>query len=163
MLRTEIVTVPASWGARDAGKMFRITEMPALRAEKWAWRLFLAVKGTSGQVPDSLAPLGMVAVGLRGINAFLASDVEWEKLEPLLDEMLTCVGLVRDPTTKDPVNDGPLASAIMPETDIFEVKTLGWLRSEVVRIHTNFSFIEATLNWLATLPKDSTISTSPSG
>lgn len=153
-LKTETIVVPASWGGRDAGKTFVITEMPAARAEKWAWRLILALKGTSAQIPESLAELGMVAVAIRGVNSFLASDVDFGKLEPLLDEMLGCISVVRDPSAPHVV------TALIPDADIMEIKTIGWLRSEVLRLHTNFSIVEALLRWLATLNQAST-STSP--
>lgn len=154
MLKTEVVTV-GEWGGRDRGKIFKLTEMPARRAEKWAWRLFLAVKGTGAQVPESLAQFGMVAVAIRGINSFLASDVDFAKLEPLLDEMIDeCVGLVRDINAVDPVNGGPLGSPMFADADIEEVPTIAWLRSEVLRLHTGFSVVEALLTWVSTLPKE---------
>lgn len=140
--KSETVKVPL-WGGRDAGKLFRLTEMPAARAEKWALRLVLAMKGTSAAIPESLAPFGMVAVAIRGINSFLASDVDFNKLEPLLDEMFECVKMVRDPAHPDVISD------LVSDDDIEEVKTRGWLRSEVLRLHTNFSFIDAVSTWVA--------------
>lgn len=140
--KSELVRVP-DWGARDAGKIFRITEMPAARAEKWALKLMLALKGTSAAIPEGLAPYGMVAVAIRGINSFLASDVDFDKLEPLLDEMFTCIQIIRDPQHPD------VASEIVSDDDIQEVKVRGWLRSEVLRVHTNFSFLEALSAWWA--------------
>jgi hypothetical protein len=140
-----IVTVPAEYG-RDSGKHFRIEEFDAVRAEKWAWRLFLAVKGTEGAVPTDIAPLGMIAVAIHGINAFLASDVDWSKLEPLLDEMLECVTIARDVKTAD--HDGVLIGHKVLVGDIEEPATATWLRSEVVRLHTNFSFIDAASTWI---------------
>jgi hypothetical protein len=140
--KSEIVQVPA-WGGRDAGKLFRITEMAAGPAEKWALRFALALKGTTASIPESLAPYGMVAIAIRGINSFLASDVDFAKLEPLLDEMFECVQIIRDKAHPE------TASAIVSDDDIEEVKTRGWLRSEVLRIHTNFSFDEALSSWWA--------------
>lgn len=146
--KREVVTIPAEWGGRDAGKHFLITEAPAMQAEKWAWKLWIAVKGTSASIPESIAPLGMIAVAIRGINSFLAADVEFEKLEPLLDEIMTCVQIVRDPNTPDPVLPGvPLATKLMTD-DIQEPRTITWLRGEVVRVHTNFSFIDAMTAWM---------------
>lgn len=138
--KSEIVTVPA-WGGRDAGKKFLITEKASGPAEKWAFRLVLALKGTSAAIPENLAPFGMVAIAIRGINSFLATDVDFDKLEPLLDEMFDCVQIIRDPAHPD------IATALVSDDDIEEVKTRGWLRSEVLRIHTNFSFIDALSTW----------------
>ena len=137
MRKREVVTVPASWGGRDANKNFVVTEMPATRAEKWAWRLMIAVKGTTAEVPQEVAALGMVGVAIRGLNAFLASDVDFAKLEPLLDEMMTCVTVVRDLQHPD------VATPIVSDDDVEEVRTVAWLRSEVLRVHTGFSAAEA--------------------
>lgn len=147
--KREVVTVPVEWGGRDAGKHFLITEASAMQAEKWAWKLWIAVKGTSASIPENIAPLGMIAVAIRGINSFLAADVEFEKLEPLLDELMTCIKIVRDPGTPDPALEGvPLATSVMPD-DVQEPRTITWLRGEVVRVHTNFSFIDAATAWIS--------------
>lgn len=134
--RTERCVVP-SWGKRDAGKTFLVTEMPAMQAEKWAWKMVIAVKGTTARVPEEVAQLGMIGIAVRGLNAFLASDVDFAKLEPLLDEMMTCVSLVRDPAHPD------VATPIASPDDIEEPVTVTWLRSEVLRVHTGFSAAEA--------------------
>lgn len=135
MRKKESVVVPAM-GGRDDGKTFAIEEMPAAKAEKWAWRMFIALKGTSAEIPQEVAGLGMVGVAIRGINAFLAADVRFQDIEPLLDEMMTCVMIVRDPRYP------AVVAALIPE-DVEEVRTMGWLRSEVLRIHTGFSGAEA--------------------
>jgi hypothetical protein len=141
MLKSTILVVP-NWGGRDDGKTFLLTEKPASVAEKWAYRLFLAIKGTTAQVPDDVARLGMVGVAIRGINSFLAADIRWSDIDPLLDEMFTCVQIIRDPKH-------PSVSSAPAESDIEEVQTRGWLRSEVLRLHTNFSFIDAVSTLLS--------------
>lgn len=138
--KTELVRVP-EWGGRDAGKIFKITEMAAGPAEKWALRFILALKGTTAAIPESLAPYGMIAIAIRGINSFLASDVDYSKLEPLLDEMFSCIEIVRD------IAHPTVASALISDDDIEEVRTRGWLRSEVLRLHTGFSFLDALSVW----------------
>lgn len=143
MRKTEMVRVPDWDGSRDAGKYFLITEMPAARAEKWAMRAFLALKGTTGEVPPEVMQLGMVAVAWRGLNAFLAADVDAAKLEPLMDEMLTCVQMIRDPRAVDKATGGPVATPIVSDDDVEEVRTILWLRSEVLRVHTGFSAADA--------------------
>ena len=40
---------------RDKGKMFLLTEMPALQAEKWAIRAFLALAKAGLVIPDDVA------------------------------------------------------------------------------------------------------------
>ncbi len=141
MRKVETVKVPAGFG-RDVGKLFVVTEMPAARAEKWALRLFLAMKGTKGEVPSEVMALGMVAVAWKGLNAFLAAPVSPEEIEPLMDEMFTCVGMVRDPKHPDVV------TAVVSDDDVEEVQTRLWLRSEVLRVHTGFSSADALSKFL---------------
>lgn len=152
MRKQEHVVVPSEWGGRDAGKMFLIEEMDAARAEKWALRLYLAVKGTTAEIPPEVERLGMVGVAIRGLNAFFAAPVKFEELEPLLDEMFTCVRMVRDPNRAD------VATALMP-SDVEEVRTRAWLRSEVLRVHTNFSFSDALWRLMTILTREDSPST----
>lgn len=159
MKKVEIIKVPSTPAyARDAGKIFRITEKPALVSEKWAWRLFLAFKGTTAQVPPEVQALGMVGIAWRGLNSFLAATVEWDKVEPLLDELLADgIEIVRDPSKPSVFTD------MHPLEDIEEVATLPWLRSEVIRVHTGFSLAENlwTLVSAMTGPASPTTPTSP--
>ena len=137
--KIEVVVAPANFG-RDAGKHFKITEWPAARAEKWAWRASIALKGTTAQIPRDIERLGMVGVARFFLNAYLAADIDVDRLMPLLDEMMTCVEIIRVPGTKDPANPQyPLSEPMFGQDDVSEVRTIGWLRSEVIRIHTNFS------------------------
>jgi hypothetical protein len=141
----DYVTVPSGVTAlrRDAGKMFRVKEWPARRAEKWAWGMVFALKGSSGQIPDDVARLGMVGVGIRLLNTVLGAPVQYAEIEPYMDELIDeCVTIVRDPTNRDKATGGYIASA-HNESDFLEVGTLQWLRSEVIRVHTNFSVIDA--------------------
>lgn len=157
MRKTTSVTVDQE--GRDLGKTFLLTEMPAAAAEKWALRMFVALKGSGdgNAIAESVVRLGMVGVALQGLNVFLRADIDPKVLEPLLDEMLTCIKIIRDPQRPDVV------TAMRADIDIEEVPTLLWLRSEVIRLHTNFSPAEAlfTLMSLATQPASSTTSTSP--
>ena len=159
-LKTKTVTVPDWDGGRDGGKVFLLTEMPSAQAEAWALRMFVALKGHGNGIPESAQRLGMVGVAFAGINAFMQADVDPDVLIPLLNEMLSkCVKRIRDP--KVPV---PSGIDISP-TDIMDVATRVWLRSEVLNLHTNFSLTDAFWRWMSdwkTL-KDSleTTSTSP--
>jgi len=157
--KKETVVAP-EWCGRDAGKVFFITEMAAYHAEKWAWSMVLALKGTDGFIPDEVARLGMVGVAIRGINAFLASDPNPDRFFPLLDQMMTCVQIVRDPKNHPEVVM-PLATAagLDPYPDIADPATFGFLRSEVLRVHTNFSFIDAMWKWLSEMSAKDTSTT----
>lgn len=153
MRKTTTVTVEEP--GRDLGKVFLLTEMPAAAAEKWALRMFVALKGSgdSNTIAESIVRLGMVGVALQGLNVFLRADIDPKVLEPLLDEMLTCVKIIRSPAHPEAV------TAMRPDFDIEEVSTLLWLRSEVIRLHTNFSPAEALFTLISTamkLPSSST-------
>lgn len=159
MRKSEIVTVPSEWGGRDANKHFLITEWDAFRAEKWAWRAFIMLKGTTAQIPLDVARLGMVGVAIRAINAVLAADVDENRLLPLLDEMMTCVQRVRDPGVKDRTTGKPIATPLVGQDDVEEIRTVGWLRSEVARLHVNFSPAEALSELISALSKAENSST----
>lgn len=143
MRKVEVVTVP-NWGTRDDGKLFRITEKDAIAAEKWAMRMFIAIKGTGGQMPEGVQQLGMVGIAITGINAFLAAPVSYAEIEPLLDDLLACVSIVRHPQRPD------IAQPLMPD-DIEEPRTVAWLRSEVLRVHTGFSFADGLSSLLSSI------------
>lgn len=141
MRKSEPVKASASFG-RDAGKIYIITEWPSAVAEKWAARLFVALKGTKGEVPPEIMQMGMLAVAWRGLNSFLAADVDVDKLIPLMDEMWECVQVVRDDKRPDII-------ANLIDIDIEEVRTRLWLRGEIVRVHTGFSVADALSRFLA--------------
>lgn len=144
-----VVTVPDTFG-RDAGKHFKIREWPALRAEKWAWRMGICLKGTSVYIPEDILKLGMVGVTHRMINGILAADIDADTFIGLLDEMLECVQIVRVMSTPDPIDPRyPLGDSPTLEDDIEEPKTVTWLRSEVLKLHTNFDWAEGLSKWLS--------------
>lgn len=151
--KQELVVVPIEWGGRDANKNFRITEMPATRSEKWGMRALLMLRGSGERVPDNVQGLGMVGVAILGINVFLRGEMNFEALEPLLDEMMTCVEIVRDPRHPD------VATPLVSDDDIEEVQTRLWLRSEVLRVHTGFSPADALSTLVAAIqaPPESTL------
>lgn len=146
--KVEFVTVP-DWGKRDAGKVFKITEWGARRAETWAWGMVFALKGTSGEIPEDIARMGMVGVAIKLTNTVLKADVNFAAVKPFYDELIDeCVLIVRDPTNRDRVTQQPIATALM-DGDFAEVPTLQWLRSEVIRVHTNFSILDALFELLS--------------
>jgi hypothetical protein len=139
--KKETMRVPSGFG-RDTGKTFVLTEMPSARAEKWGLRMLVALKGSGYEVPESAMRLGIVGVAFMGLNTFLRADVDLAVLEPLLDQMMECVTMIRDPSVSD--FETPLSS----DDDIEEVSTRLWLRSEIIRLHTDFSLREAFLKWI---------------
>jgi hypothetical protein len=115
---------------RDHLKMFRIKEMSAMRAEKWAIRAMLALARSKPEIPDEVAQGGLASVARFAIEAL--SGLSFAEAEPLMDEMMQqCVFFVPDQTKQ-------LKTAIT-ENDIDEISTLVFLRAEVLDLHTGFS------------------------
>jgi hypothetical protein len=135
MRETVKVVVPEFPGTRnrDINKLFLITEWPAARAERWAIETLLAANKGAGELPTSLAGLGMDVIAIIGINTFLRGNADSVVLIPLWDQLLECVKVIRDPSKPD------IAMDLVPDADIKEVATRIWLRSEVLSLHLNFS------------------------
>jgi len=121
------VTISAE--GRDFGKVFRIHEMPASQAERWAIRAFLAMAKSGVDVPDDVADAGMAGLAAFGLKAL--SGVSFELAGPLMDEMFECVKIVPDPKK-------PMIERALIEDDIEEVKTRLYLRKEIFTLHTGF-------------------------
>ena len=139
MRKTDIVVVP-EWGKRDAGKTFLIREWPAERAEKWGIKALLAYNRGGGQIDvDAAIGAGMEGIFFLGVQTFLRGQIRAEEAIPILDELLDCVRIIRDPKARDAATGEPVATPIVSEDDVEEVQTRMWLRSEVLRLHTNFS------------------------
>ena len=167
MRKKEVVRVPDGYG-RDSSppKYFKITEWPAMRAEKWAWRMALCLKGSSAYIPEDIARLGIIGITARIVNGILGADIDETRFLPLLDEMMECVQIVRVKDTPDPNDPGmPLSTPMDLDDDIEEPRTVAWLRSEVLRVHTNFSIAEGLYKLLSaagnTQEASSTTPTSP--
>lgn len=87
-MRKEITITIES--GRDGGKSFHVTEMSASQVEKWAARALLVLMGGNGQMDAAVKNLSktssasaLVSVGLGAL-----SNVSWDKVEPLYDELL---------------------------------------------------------------------------
>lgn len=110
---------------RDAGKVFVITEMPALQMDKWATRALNAIgKNQSGGV------LALLALGVPElINSFLQAD--YDKIEPLMQEMLQCCSFKKDGTT-----------VVLNEDFVNEIvedwNTITNLRIEAIKLNLGF-------------------------
>lgn len=154
MRKIEDVTVPQTF-SRDAGKVFRITEWSAKKADDWSVRVVLAYNRGGGDLPliNAIAGRGMEAVAYVGIQTFLRGNIKPEEVIPILDELLECVQIVRSLKAIDQVTGLPLATQIVSDDDIEEVKTRWWLRSEVLRIHTGFSLAEVLSKWISAIMK----------
>lgn len=141
MRRTALVTIndPKS---RDNGKSFRITEMSADAAERWAFKLLLAFANAGARLPD-----GVLDAGIAGIQATLPglliqglrslAGLRYEDAEPILEAMLRCVEF------RAPGTEQYFALQGTGMTQVEEVSTLLKLRYEVLQIHLGFSLADA--------------------
>ena len=113
---------------RDAGKVFIITEMPALQMDKWATRALNAIgKGKEGGV------MALLALGVpEMINAFMEAD--YDKIGPLFKEMLECCAFKKDNTT-----------VVLKEEFVDDIiedwNTIANLRIEAIKLNLGF-FLE---------------------
>jgi hypothetical protein len=126
--RTKELTIMAE--GRDKDKLFLLTEMPAVQAEKWAGRALLALLKSGVELPDDAAQAGIAGIAAVGLKAF--GSINWADAEPLLDEMMTCVQVIPNKRDKRVVRG-------LFEEDIEEVTTLFMLRKELLELHLGFS------------------------
>jgi len=116
-------------GQRDAGKMFRITEMDADQAETWAMRALLALAKGGIDIGDAVSG-GMQQLAVLGIQSL--GKLSFEEVKPLWDDVMTCVTIVPEPSF-------PENTRTLVHNDIEEVATRIRLRAEVIALHTGFS------------------------
>lgn len=142
-LKELIVTIKDD--GRDQGKTFKIIEMPASKAEKWAARAFLALLRSGIDIPEDASALGMAGVAAMGLKAF--SGIRFEEAEQLMDEMFDCIWMIPD-LAKYPDNKRALV-----ESDIEEIATRLRLRVEVLQLHMGFSMSAALAKSRAAVSK----------
>lgn len=144
--RTKTVAVPALTASNrdhEHKKVFLITEWDAATAERWGMSMMLALNRSAGEIPMDLSGIGMEGVAVLGINTFLRGNIQAAEILPLLDQLLDCVQIVRDPKHPE------VATALASPDDIEEVATRLWLRSQVIELHTGFSPAAALSAWAA--------------
>lgn len=148
---TVSITDPDS---RDNHKVYKLTEMPASKAEKFAVRAFLALARGGVEIPENIKDAGMA--GLATVGFSMLSKVEFVDAELLMDEMMTCVTFI-------PNTQSPDFSRNLVESDIEEIKTRVRLRAEVFALHTGFSWADAAsrLNSMIPAPASQDTKTSP--
>ena len=111
---------------RDSDRVYRITEMSALKAEKWALRALWGIAGAGVEIPDNISKTPFARLIEIGLTAI--SNIPFQLAEPLLDEMLTCVSVV--------MPDGKARARIAD--DFEEPMTILNLRKEVLDLHLSF-------------------------
>lgn len=114
---------------RDKGKKFKLTEMGAAQAERWAMRAIMALMKSGADIPSDVEKLGMSAMVELGLKA--VAGLDWDIAEPLLEEMMSCVQFIPDPAKPQVIRN-------LFDQDIEEIQTRLKLRLEVFKIHTDF-------------------------
>jgi hypothetical protein len=131
-LARRTTTIIISDPGRDKDKYFLLTEKPAMQAEKWAIRALQAAVKAGVNIPDDMISRGMATVFAIGIQTL--AGMNFSEAEPLMDELMECVKIIRDP--KHPEMAFPL---IPGGDDIEEITTVARLQREVIQLHINFS------------------------
>ena len=134
--KTKTVIIQGGANNRDRGKQFLLTEMDAESAEWWALRVLFALGRANPKVSEMFdIPGGMGALasaaGAQELAKALVSVNPFD-IKPMLDEMMRCVSIIRDPKHPE------FATALLPE-DIEEITTRFKLRGEVFYLHVGFS------------------------
>lgn len=122
-LKTRTLTID---GGRDGGKRYLITEMNAVKADRWAMRLLFAManSGVNLGFDPRMGMAAMIGVGFEAL-----SRIKPEDGMPLIDELMDCVQIVPDGGQPRPVEfDG----------DVEDFLTFWKLRKEVFALHTDF-------------------------
>lgn len=147
--KEKIVKAPEFCGRdHELGRTFLLKEWSAARAEKWAIRAGLALnRGGNTQIPMQWSGVGWEGLAVLGINAFLGGGMVADEIIPILDELLECVTVIRDPKARDAANK-IIATPLMDD-EIEEIITRGWLRSEVFELHSGFSVAGALSTWFS--------------
>lgn len=118
---------------RDKGKRFLITEMSALRAERWATRALLSLT-KSGQDINPSAGGGMAAIAVAALQGL--QHLQFDDADPLMMELMECVRFV--PDHKHPETTRELVQNDDEGDDIEEVETRLILKQRVFNLHTDF-------------------------
>jgi len=133
--KTKELTITAE--GRDHGKVFVITEPSSDTSERLAGRFWIMLMRAGAQIPKDQRQAGMA-----GVAMFLSSDISevlpylnWDELEPLLDELMACVRYRHAPTH-------PLQAIMAGEScQIDEIATRFQLKMEAFELITGFSLV----------------------
>ena len=111
---------------RDKGKSYRITEMPATRAQEFADRVFFAAMNCGVKLPGEIGQIGMAELWAAGLS--MADKIPYDWARPLLDMLLECVDI--------PTDVGVYRKRV--DSDIEEITTVFRLRTEALKLHFGF-------------------------
>ncbi len=130
MARREIDYVVSDEG-RDKGKVFHITEMSSIRAEKWAMRTMRAMLMAGIPVTPEMMAGGIGS--LATMNPLAIMNVDMGEVFALGDELMTCVQIRPDKSHPE------LLRTPDAEGDIEEIKTRLNLKLAAYHLIVGFS------------------------
>ncbi|MGV7078493.1 hypothetical protein ACWA5Z_06765 [Testudinibacter sp. P80/BLE/0925] len=122
-LKTKKITIEKG---RDKGVTFLLTEMPVVKADKWAMKALLAMASSGITVPNPRE--GMLGISRVAFSAL--KGMPEDKTVALLDELLECVQIVPE--------GGSARSLDLSLNDVKDFSTLWLLRKEVFMLHIDF-------------------------
>lgn len=123
-LKTKKITIEKG---RDAGTTFLLTEMPVIKADRWATKALLALAATGIDVPD--ASVGILGLTKVALSAF--KQISEEKFIELSEELLAeCVQIVTESGATRPLD--------LNINDVQDISTLWTLRKEALMLHIDF-------------------------
>lgn len=134
--KTKDVTITAE--GRDKGKIFRLYELHAYYAEKWARRALSLIGRGALEAKTEIEGGGMAAIWAMGLQALVQVE-DNDAIDALLDEMLKQIQIREDM----PAPAQPAFRDVHVIHDILEVGTFFTLRQEVLQLHINFSVLGA--------------------
>lgn len=129
---TETITIEDE--GRDKGKVFVITELPALDIERWTVRLVLALGKNGISLPDVQADSGFA--GIAGILWVLMAQITPEDAEGLMATMMQGLKMDEGKIVRDAGGD-----------DIEEPETILQIRMAWVDLHAGFFAKGGRLIW----------------
>lgn len=124
-----VVTCPHD--GEDKGKRFRITRMSAVDADRWGRHCLQAAAAGGGDIPSITKGGGLAAVAAAGIGIFAA--MEPGRMDELLERLVQQIEMV--PDASNPSVSLPWKLA---QTQIIEIRTIGWLQAEAFKLHLDF-------------------------
>lgn len=123
---------------RDKGKTFLITEMPLLRADRWAMKMAKAL-AAAGIDMNQLAggvDMQMNGLGMLGIAQACASaigNMEEGVFEELTDTLLGCAEIVVSNSVTRPIIYSDTG-----DSDIEDIGTVFKIRAQAFKLHVDF-------------------------
>lgn len=135
MRKTSEVRIPAVEGNRDSGKLFVVTEMPALQGFKWGVDALRALARAGAEVlPDDIKSPNMALLAGLGFRALSMAD--GAEVDSLMDRLATCATYYPDSSRREVSR--PVTGLPPFENDVEEVSTHFLLRKEAFDLSIGF-------------------------